>query len=169
LDNLMKTVLSTSVTGTVASLVTTAILALLAKAEGKRAFQPTNATSHWLHGEKAGAMEQADLAHTGIGYLTHHASAVFWAAPFEAWLARNHPRSPLMMLRDASVAAALAALVDYGLMPKRLTPGWESVLSKRAMAMGFVALALGLAAGGLISQEIRRRSPNRRIRSWPRS
>ncbi|RWB92797.1 MAG: hypothetical protein EOQ56_36735, partial [Mesorhizobium sp.] len=64
MNGLLKTGLSTGVTGTVASVVTAAFLALLAKAEGKSALQTTNATSHWLHGDKAGAVRKADLAHT---------------------------------------------------------------------------------------------------------
>lgn len=165
MNDLMKTGLATGVTGTVASVVTAGVLALLAKAEGKGALQPVNATSHWLHGEKAGRVKKADLAHTALGFGTHHASALFWAAPFEAWLSLNPPRSPLKMLRDASVVAAIAAAVDYLLAPKRLTPGWEEVLSKKSVAATFVALALGLTAGGLIAQEMRKGS-SRRLFSW---
>lgn len=84
---------STLVTGSVASVVSTAALAALAKMEGKRAAQPVNSTSHWLHGEKAARVGQIDAAHTGVGIATHHASAVFWALPFEAWLAAHPPRS----------------------------------------------------------------------------
>ncbi|WP_394885661.1 hypothetical protein ACG873_01015 (plasmid) [Mesorhizobium sp. AaZ16] len=94
MNGLLKTGLSTGVTGTVASFVTAAVLALLAKAEGTSALQPTNATSHWLHGDKSGGVRKADLEHTAVGFGTHHASAIFWAAPFEAWLARN-PRGRL--------------------------------------------------------------------------
>lgn len=154
---LLRMGLSSGVTGTVASLVTSGVLALLAKLEGKGAVQPFNATSHWLHGEKAARVKRADLAHTAVGFATHHASAMFWAVPFEAWLSRQPPRPPLMMLRDASAVAAIAAFVDYVLVPKSLTPGWEEVLSPKAVAGTFVALALGLAAGGLIAQELRRR------------
>jgi hypothetical protein len=44
---------SALVTGTVASIVSSASLAALAKIEGKSAAQPTNSTSHWLHGDSA--------------------------------------------------------------------------------------------------------------------
>jgi len=143
--------LSATVTGTVASLATTAALAALAKTEGKGALQPTNSTSHWLHGEEAGRVDRADAAHTLVGYGTHHASAFFWALPFEAWLAARPPRSTGELFRDAAVMAGIAATVDYGLVPKRLTPGWEEVLSKRSIAVTFAAMALGLAAGAAIS------------------
>jgi hypothetical protein len=86
---------SALVTGTIASLVSTAALAALARYEGKSAVQPTNATSHWLHGDEAGRRESADVAHTAVGYVTHHGSAVFWALRFELWLARSPPQSTL--------------------------------------------------------------------------
>jgi hypothetical protein len=144
---------SALVTGTIASIATTAALALLARAEGKRALQPTNATSHWLHGEGAGRVRRADLAHTLVGYLTHHASAIFWALPFQRWLAGRPPRPPEIILRDAAAMAAIAAFVDYALVPKRLTPGWEEVLPKRSIVAVYGVLALALAAGAIIMQQ----------------
>jgi hypothetical protein len=146
---------SALLTGTVASLATTAALTLLAKAEGKRSVQPTNSTSHWLHGESAGHVRRVDAAHTAVGYLTHHASAIFWALLFEAWLADRPPRSPGHMLANAAGMASIAAAIDYGVTPKRLTPGWEAVLPKRSIVATFGVLALGLAAGALASQNLR--------------
>ena len=146
--------LSALISGTAASLMSTAALALLAKAEGKDALQPTNATSHWFHGDDAASHSEADVAHTLVGYGTHHASALFWALPFHVWLETQPPRSGLELLRDASVMAAIAAAVDYGVAPKRLTPGWELVLSKRSMLVTYGAVALGLAAGTLVAQDL---------------
>jgi hypothetical protein len=65
------------------------------------------------------------------------------------------------------VVAAIAAAVDYGLVPKRLTPGWESVLSKRSILATYGVLALGLAAGAMLTQGGRARS-RRRYRSRSR-
>jgi hypothetical protein len=144
---------SALVSGTIASIATTAALALLARAQGKRALQPTNATSHWLHGEGAGGYRRADIAHTLLGYATHHASAIFWALPFQRWLARPGPHPPHIILRDAAAMAAIAAFVDYALVPKRLTPGWEEVLPKRSIVAVYGVLALALAAGAMIAQE----------------
>lgn len=143
---------SALITGTTASIVSTGALAILARAEGKGALQPTNATSHWLHGEGAASHRQADVPHTLVGYGTHHASAMFWALPFQAWLASQPPRTPVELLRDACVMSAIAAAVDYGVTPKRLTPGWELVISKRSMVAAFAAMALGLTAGALIAR-----------------
>jgi hypothetical protein len=142
-------------TGSVASVVSTAALAALAKMEGKSAAQPLNSTSHWLHGEKAADVGAVDAAHTGVGFATHHASALFWALPFEMWLESHPPRSNLELGRDAAVMSAIAAIVDYGITPRRLTPGWELTLSRKSMVGAFASLALGLAAGALVSRRIR--------------
>ena len=152
MQSLAKTALAALISGSIAGVATTVTLALLARAEGKGVLQPTNSTSHWLHGERAGAVQDADLAHTAVGYATHHGSAVFWAFPFEWWRSRSPDRSPAGIARDACMMAAIAAAVDYGMVPKRLTPGWESVLSKRSIAATYVALAAGLTVGALINR-----------------
>lgn len=147
--------LSASISGSIASIVSTATLAALARAEGKGALQPTNSTSHWLHGSLAGQVREMDVPHTLTGYATHHASAIFWAFPFERWLQSRPPRSPGQMLIDAAGMSVIAAAVDYGLAPKRFTPGWEEVLSVRSIGIAYGALALGLAAGALVTQNLR--------------
>lgn len=84
------------------------------------------------------------MAHTGIGFATHHASAIFWALPFEAWLAHNPPRSLNELLRGAAAMSALAAAMDYGITPERFTPGCELVVSKKSVFGAFAGLALGV-------------------------
>ena len=148
--------ISALISGTAASLVSTAALALLARAEGKAASQATNATSHWINGDGAARRWDADAPHTLVGYGIHHASALFWALPFQIWLAARPPLTGLELLRHASIISAIAAAVDYGVVPKRLTPGWELVLSKRSMLATYGATALGLAAGAWLAQNILR-------------
>ncbi len=147
--------LSAAVTGTVATLVSSAALAALAKMEGKSAFQPANATSHWIRGDAAANVELPSASHTLVGFGIHEFSSILWAAPFEAWLAMNPPRSLWALLRDALVTSGIAAAVDYGPTPRRFTPGWELVLSKKSMVASYVALAFGLAAGALVSAQVR--------------
>lgn len=146
---------SALITGSVASVVTALALGLLARAEGRSGVQPLNATSHWLHGDDAARVQKADVAHTGVGCATHHASAMFWAAQLEAWLQASPPQSPTALVGRAAAVSALAAVVDYAIAPKRLTPGWEHVLSKPSMVGAFASLALGLAAGATVSRSLR--------------
>lgn len=114
-----------------------------------------NATSHWLHGDRAGRSGAADMQHTAVGYATHHASAVFWGFVFETLRARRQTHDAASIIGDAAIVSALAAVVDYGIVPKRITPGWETVLDNRSVAAGFVALAGGLALGGMLTNSSR--------------
>ncbi len=143
----LQTLPAALVTSTTASLTSTVALAVLAEFEGQGALQPLNATSHWLHGEQAASCTRVDLAHTAVGYATHHAATLFWAVLFERLLGRQRSRRPLPLVRDALGMSAFAAAVDYTITPKRFTPGWEFVLSKRSMAAAYAAMALGLAIG----------------------
>jgi len=145
---------SALVTGSIASMVSAVSLAALAKMEGKGGAQPLNATSHWLHGDNAALRDGVDTAHTGVGFATHHASALFWALPFEAWLAAHPPQSSIELLRNSAVMSAVAAVVDYGITPKRLTPGWELTLSGQSMFGAYTGLALGLAAGAYVARRL---------------
>ncbi len=140
------------VSGTVASLATTVALSLFSRAAGKPAVAPINATSHWAHGDEAARDPKADVGRTVLGYATHHASSIFWAYFFEKLAGlRGRPGAPVLF-RNAAAITAIAAVVDYGIAPKRLTPGWELVLPKRSVATTYAVLALGLAVGGWLSE-----------------
>lgn len=131
------------ISGTAASVVTTGVLAALARLEGAHPAQPANATSHWYWGDEAGRSRGLNVEHTLLGLFTHHAASLLWAGVFEA-ARRFYPGRT--GLGDAFAVSALAAAVDYGLVPKRLTPGWEQVVSPRAIGLTYVAMALTLAA-----------------------
>jgi len=144
--------------GTLASLASTGALMLCGRREAGSVVAPTNATSHWLWGDQAFEVREPTLRHTGIGYATHHASAIFWALLY-AWLhASRHPaQSVPAALASAGAATAVACAVDYTITPKRLTPGFEHHLSRRSMGIVYGLFAVGLAAGCLLVQRGRRR------------
>ena len=147
---------STLLSGAVAGVTSTLALGLLAQLEGKSVLQPVNSTSHWLNGERAASFRGADVAHTAVGLATHQAATFFWAALFEWWISARRPLRPMPMLQYALATSVVAAAVDYGATPKRFTPGWEFVLSKRSMAATYAAMAVGLAVGALMAQPSRR-------------
>jgi hypothetical protein len=81
---------------------------------------------------------------------------MFWGTIFEGLRAARRRRTPATTLCDAGLVAGVAAVVDYGLVPRRISPGWELALSPRGVAAGFAGMALGLAAGGLLNDALRR-------------
>lgn len=133
--------------GTVAAVASGVTFALLARRQTGHLASAANATSHVLWGESAGRCHQADLRHTGVGMAIHHASTVFWATGFEWLLARRRPPRPVVA---AATVATAAYVVDYHLVPKRLTPGFEMHLSGRSMCGVYAALAAGLAASAML-------------------
>lgn len=140
------------VSGAAGACTSTLALALVARFEGHGSAQPLNATSHWLNGDRAARRSSVDLRHTGVGFATHVAATIFWAAFFEAWLVRQPPRASRYaadVVGRACAVAALAAVVDYTITPRRFTPGWELVLSKQALAATYAAMAAGFAASRL--------------------
>ncbi|MBW3551695.1 MAG: hypothetical protein KY442_13185 [Proteobacteria bacterium] len=133
-----------AVSGTAAGVASGVTFAMLARRRTGHLASGPNATSHVLWGESAARHHEADLRHTGVGMVIHHASTVFWAIGFEWLLARRRPPPPLVA---AATVATAAYVVDYHMVPKRLTPGFELHLSRQAMGGVYVALAAGLAVG----------------------
>src|SRR5690606_28930161 len=130
----------------------TGALALLGRREAGSSVAPTNATSHWLWGDAAFDAREASLRHTGVGYATHHLSAVFWATLYERWLDEAGHRSAAEIARDAALMAVLASIVDYELTPRRLRPGFEQHLSRPALCGVFAAFGAGLALGAYMNR-----------------
>jgi hypothetical protein len=141
------------ITGTLASVLSTGVLAWFGRRKVGKPFAPTNSTSHWLWGdeESFNALEPS-FRHTAIGYATHHASAIMWALFYQRWLASERKRTPSTIIRDAALMTAIAAFVDYQLTPKRLTPGFEAHLTRGEMVGVFAAIGVGFATGAFLTQ-----------------
>jgi hypothetical protein len=138
--------------GVGAGLASQAMLLAAALAEGEPVARPINATSHWLWGQKAGRHRGFDLRHTAVGAATNQSAAMFWGTIFALHLARKKDAGFAGIARDAALMGVIASAVDYGLMPKRLTPGWELALSKRSVALAMTATAAGLGLGGMAAR-----------------
>lgn len=136
--------------GSLASLISTAVLAITGRRESGSAAAPLNAVSHWYWGDEAFHRQEADWAHTAAGYLTHHSAATFWATLYAA-LARDKPalRTTPGVILGAVATSAGAYLADFKLTPHRFTPGYEHRLSTEALLAVHAALAVGLAIGAM--------------------
>lgn len=140
----------TLILGAAVTVATTAVLATAAAARGRSVAQPLNATAHWVYGPASARVRSADLRHTLAGILTHYGTSVLWALVFELSKGRAPGRTSLT---PAAWTSLLAAVVDYGLVPKRLTPGWELVLPRRPIAFTYGVMAATLA---LVDRLVRR-------------
>lgn len=139
--------LRTLVSGSTASLLSSLAVAAHSRARSGRAASGVNATSHWIWGECATRRHRVDVRHTVLGYAIHHASSLWWAGLFEL-KARSYGSRGVVALSGAT--AVVAYVVDYHVVPKRLTPGFEHHLSPAGMVSAYAAFGAGLAVAHLL-------------------
>ncbi len=146
--------------GSLASVLSTAVLAVAGVRQAGSAAAPTNAVSHWLWGEESLHAQRPDLRHTVAGYVTHHLASVFWAALYSRVVGqRESAKQVPQAIAGGLATSALACFVDYRLTPKRLTPGFEHRLSTGAMVAVYGALAAGFALGAVLLQDSEKPMP----------
>ena len=141
MPSLSTTLRHGTLSGSLASLLSAAALALCGRRETGSVFAAVNAVSHWLWGDQAARRDDASLRHTLVGYVIHHCSAMFWGVLFERYAAR--------ILDQRRVASTVACFTDYQLTPHRLQPGYEMRLSRPSLLLVDGAFGIGLAAGAL--------------------
>jgi hypothetical protein len=132
----------TLILGAAVTVATTVVLAASAAVQGRSIAQPLNATAHWLYGPRSARIRYADLRHTFAAMVTHYGAAALWALVFE--LSKGHMPGR-RSLAPAAWTSLLAAVVDYGVVPKRPTPGLELVLPKRPIVLVYGVMAVTLA------------------------
>jgi len=158
------------VTGSIASVASTIVLALAGRRENGHAAAPVNAVSHWFWDRESLDVDEPTARHTLTGYLVHHGASVFWGTLHaRAWGLHERNKRPLPAVAGCVAASAVACFVDYNLTPRRLTPGFEHRLSRRSMALVYAGFGAGLLLG---TQLLRRRAapasrPTRAARTPP--
>jgi hypothetical protein len=136
----------TLVDGTLAGLLSLAVLAWRGRAELIRPAAPLNAPAHWFFGDESLREDGPSWRHTLTGAAVHQVSALFWGLLYAALQQRRGPASCMGAAADATAVTAVAALVDLRLVPERLTPGFQHRLSPPSVAAVYLAFAVGLAA-----------------------
>jgi hypothetical protein len=132
------------VSGTLAAAAVTVVASLASRRATGSAASALNATSHFLWGDRAARRHAYSMKFTGVGFAANYGASVFWALLYEA-LGRGRRRSAGKALRDGAITSAVAYVVDYHVVPRRLTPGFELRVPGRALAAVYGALAVGLA------------------------
>ena len=139
--------------GATTTLATTAATALCGAVELGNAAAPVNAISHIAWGEEAVRRDGVSAKYTALGAALNTAAMFSWAA-FHQLVFRPDRRPPEIAgaVARGVVTAATAYVVDYHVVPKRLTPGFESRLSGRSLFVIYAALAASLAIGELLAK-----------------
>jgi hypothetical protein len=119
---------------------------------GHAPYAALNAVTHCLWPD-ASSQETPSIKYTALGATIHMGSAVFWGVLFESLCGRRS--RPAGIVSAAAATALIAYVVDYHVVPKRFTPGFEAHVSTRSLAMTYVALAAGLAIAALARRAVR--------------
>ncbi len=127
--------------GAAAALMLSVALPALATLAGRHPMAAVNASSRWLWPE-APFVDAAHPRYTTVGAVTNAGAALMWGAVMAAALRRTGAPLP-----TAIGTAVSAAVLDYGVLPRRLSPGWERAMPVWGVALAFATMAAGMAIG----------------------
>lgn len=152
-------------TASIATVATTAATVACGAIENRNPAAPVNAISHIAWGDKAANREAVSGKYTGVGAGLNAAAMVPWAAVHHMlFRPRNRDgggASAFGALARGAITSGIAYVVDYHVVPRRLTPGFEKRLSTWSLFTIYAALAVSLAAGERFAQRATAH-PNRR-------
>ena len=137
-------------TGGAAAASTTAALVALGRRHAVSTWAPLDAVSHIAWGDNAYVEKDLDVKHTVVGAVLNAGAALSWAA-VNHWLFSRRP-TVANAIASAVATSAVAAIVDFVVVPARLTPGFEWKLPSRTLKYVYGALALSLLAGNLVAR-----------------
>lgn len=135
------------VSGTIAAAAITVVASAASRRSTGSYASAMNATSHVLWGREAAMRNALSWKYTGTGLLANLGASVLWALLYE--LLTGKRRSVPRAVGSALLVSGAAYVVDYHVVPKRFTPGFELRLPNRALLAIYAALAAGLSCRAL--------------------
>ena len=147
------------VTGAITALATFAIPALGRAARGVPVAAPVNAESHVLWGDEAASHDDVSLRYTGAGAATHFGACLFWGGIYEAAMGDARRSTDAADWGGAAATALGAYVLDYHLLPRRFTPGFEMRYSPGDMIAFFATFIAVLPLRRSLARRIQAPAP----------
>jgi hypothetical protein len=115
--------------------------------------QPVNTIAHVVLGSRAFYIGEAHPLVTPVGILVHTLSLIVWGMLFS--LAAGRQRGTWLWV-GAVAFAVVVAVVDFLVLPARLAPGFETVLTRGEIIVIYALMGatIALVAGGFRSAGI---------------
>jgi hypothetical protein len=153
MKNWQQAMRDSKVPGALAGAASLAAVAIRGRRDSGSALAPVNASSHVFWGEEAGRVEAVTARHTLPGLLINTGAGFFWALVFQKLFgAAADRRGAPIALAGGAATAALAYTLDYKLLPRRLSPGWEQRISGRSLLLSLGAMGLAIGLGSILSR-----------------
>jgi hypothetical protein len=127
-------------TGVALAATTTAAIMFFSKREKGSHWAGVNAIAHVANG--GGRTSRTfSPSQTPIGLAVHSASMIAWGLVYRAALSLVNARGVV----PASIATLAIGFVDYELLPRRFSPGFERIVGPLGVGATFAALGATLA------------------------
>lgn len=149
MKNWHQALTASTLPGAIAGIGTLATVAYRGHRDTGSALAPINASSHALWGPRAGQVERPTLRHTLPGLAINLGAGLWWTLVFQKLFgAATERRGWPAAIGGGLATAALAYLLDYRILPRRLSPGWEQRITGRSLrlSLGVMGLGIGLAS-----------------------
>lgn len=140
--------------GAITAAVTTLTVAACGQAELGNPIAPLNAISHIAWGEQSARQNDISATYTLTGVALNALAVTSWALLYEAAFgAKTKHQNMALTLAGGVAIAGLAYIVDYHVVPERLTPGFEKRLSDSSLLTIYAALAASLPIRAAFGRE----------------
>jgi hypothetical protein len=112
--------------------------------------QPLNTLAHIVLGSRAFQVRSVDPAVTTAGIAVHVLSLVAWGMLFSLAIARARG---VRLWAIALLFAALVAVVDFIVVPDRLSPGFDTMLTRGELIVLYGIMAIAMASAVVVLRE----------------
>jgi hypothetical protein len=109
--------------------------------------QPLNTLAHIVVGSRAFHVRSVDPVVTTMGMAVHVLSIVVWGLLFSLALARARG---VRLWATALVFAAIVAVLDLVVVPDRLSPGFDAMLTRGELIVLYGIMAMAMAAAAVV-------------------
>lgn len=148
----------TSLSGMVSGLLMAVVVTAASRLRTGRSASGLNAVSHITWGSRASGQSQWSLRYTMTEFILNQVACLFWAGCYKAMRETRRPLTPAQPVAHAITISLLAYVVDYHIVPSRVTPGFELVFPRAWFPSLYAGLAASLWAGAKFPSKHVRRS-----------
>jgi hypothetical protein len=106
--------------------------------------QPLNAVAHIVVGNRAFQVNTAHPLVTSAGIVVHAISLLAWGIVLSLILGRSRAS---LAWAIALAFAAVVAFIDLVVLPAPLSPGFETILTRRELVVVYVVMGVAMAWG----------------------